>query len=511
MAKLKVDQFVDLVKRSGLVDNERLNQALSDVDQSVKDSGIVASSLTKAGLLTEWQSEKLLQGRHKGFYLGKYKLLNHIGTGGMGSVYLAEHLVMRHRVAIKLLPNHLAAHTSYLERFHQEARASATLNHPNMVRAYDVDHEGNIHYLVMEFVDGSDLQAIVSRSGPLPYRMAADYLRQAADGLEYAHRVGLIHRDIKPANLLVDKTGTVKILDMGLARFSDESQSSLTMAYDQKMIGTVDYLSPEQALDSHKVDARVDIYSLGCTFYFMLTGDAPFPQGTIPQRLLQHQSAEPPDVHKIRPDCPEELIAICRKMMAKSADERYQSAAEVSQALSEYLGDAASAGESVGYARQPPPAPSRPSLNEDLTLAPLDDEPGARAPKQPLAAESKASSSGSQSTVKPAGKPSGSSVIKNGESSSVISGVHSSVKSSKSKIKAGSGVDDPSKRSPHDLMDELLSAPNPPAARPPSAVGTNSPKEQEGIIFPIWLVIGVGVVLGVAVIATFVAWWQGGL
>src|SRR5882672_4825097 len=145
MGKLKVDQFVDLVKRSGLVDNERLNEALSGVDQSVKDSGIVASCLTKAGLLTEWQSEKLLQGRHKGFHLGKYKLLNHIGTGGMGSVYLAEHVVMRHRVAIKLLPNHLATATSYLERFHQEARASAQLNHPNMVRAFDVDHEDNIH------------------------------------------------------------------------------------------------------------------------------------------------------------------------------------------------------------------------------------------------------------------------------------------------------------------------------------------------------------------------------
>src|ERR1700680_3085384 len=123
MSKLKVDQFVDLVKRSGLVDNERLSQALSGVDESVKDSGIIASILTKAGLLTEWHSEKLLQGRHKGFYLGKYKLLNHLGTGGMGSVYLAEHQVMRHRVAIKLLPNHLASQASYLERFHQEARA----------------------------------------------------------------------------------------------------------------------------------------------------------------------------------------------------------------------------------------------------------------------------------------------------------------------------------------------------------------------------------------------------
>ncbi len=190
MAKLKVDQFVELVKRSGLVDNERLNQALSGVDESIRDSGIVASNLTKAGLLTEWQSEKLLQGRHKGFYLGKYKLLNHIGTGGMGSVYLAEHRVMRHRVAIKLLPNHLAAHKSYLERFHQEARASAQLNHPNMVRAYDVDHEENLHYLVMEFVDGMDLQAVVSRNGPFSYRVAADYTRQAADGLALCARNG---------------------------------------------------------------------------------------------------------------------------------------------------------------------------------------------------------------------------------------------------------------------------------------------------------------------------------
>jgi serine/threonine-protein kinase len=339
MAKLKVEQFVELVRRSGLVDDERLSQALSGVDQSVNDSGIVASSLTKAGLLTEWQTEKLLQGRHKGFYLGKYKLLNHIGTGGMGSVYLAEHQVMRHRVAIKLLSNSLAAQPSYLERFHQEARAAAALAHRNIIRAFDVDQHENFHYLVMEYVDGVDLQAIVSRNGPLAYETAANYAKQAAEGLAYAHRMGLIHRDIKPANLLVDKEGTVKILDMGLARFSDESQGSLTMAYDQKMIGTVDYLAPEQALDSHKVDARADIYSLGCTLYFMLSGDAPFPQGTIPQRLIQHQSAEPTDIREFRPDAPSELIAICKKMMAKSVDERYQSADEVAAALADWLGD----------------------------------------------------------------------------------------------------------------------------------------------------------------------------
>ena len=227
-------------------------------------------------------------------------------------------MVMRHRVAIKLLPTQLASQTSYLERFHQEARASARLNHPNMVRASDVDHEENIHYLVMEYVEGTDLQAIVSRSGPLPYRMAADYTRQAAEGLAYAHRAGLIHRDIKPANLLVDKTGTVKILDMGLARFSDETQASLTHGLRSEDDRHGRLSGAEQALDSHKVDARADIYSLGCTLYFMLTGDAPFPQGTIPQRLMQHQSAEPTDIRKTRPDAPEELLAICRKMMAKS-------------------------------------------------------------------------------------------------------------------------------------------------------------------------------------------------
>jgi serine/threonine protein kinase len=500
MSKLKVSQFVDLVKRSGLVDNERLNEALSGVDLlSVNDSGIIASSLTKAGLLTEWQSEKLLQGRHKGFYLGKYKLLNHIGTGGMGSVYLAEHLVMRHRVAIKLLPNHLASQTSYLERFHQEARASAKLNHPNMVKAFDVDHEENIHYLVMEFVDGSDLQAVVSRNGPLPFRTAAEYTRQAATGLDYAHHSGLIHRDIKPANLLVDKTGTIKILDMGLARFSDESQGSLTMAYDQKMIGTVDYLAPEQAIDSHKVDARADVYSLGCTLYFMLTGDAPFPQGTIPQRLMQHQSAEPTDIRRSRPDAPDELIAICRKMMAKAASDRYQNADEVAQALSEWLGDGPTQSTGSGeFLRSAPPGPSQ---NEDLTLAPLEDEGVPRGGSKP--GDSKGSGIGSKSGV----KGPGSSVIGKGPSSSIHKGEGSGAKAadpSKSGAKSGSGAKSAGARIPEikapDLMDELLAAPALPPTEPlRSAPLTATRMHFEEQRSPIWMVVGVGV-LGAGII-----------
>ncbi len=521
MAKLKVEQFVDLVKRSGLVDDERLNQALSGVDESVKDSGILASNLTKAGLLTEWQSEKLLQGRHKGFYLGKYKLLNHIGTGGMGSVYLAEHQVMRHRVAIKLLPSHLAAQTSYIERFHQEARAAAALTHPNIIRAYDVDQHENFHYLVMEFVDGTDIQGIVSRSGPLPYETAANYTRQAADGLAYAHRMGLIHRDIKPANLLVDNEGTVKILDMGLARFTDESQGSLTMAYDQKMIGTVDYLAPEQALDSHKVDGRADIYSLGCTLYFMLTGDAPFPQGTIPQRLMQHQSADPSDIRKVRPDAPEELIAICSKMMAKSLDDRYQNGDEVAQALAEWLGYD-SGGSGVSNATLVPP-PSGPSLNENLDLAPLEDEVNGRAERkaardsqagQAAAPSDAASKSGAGKSA--VGK-SGANKVVTGNSAVGKSGAHAAARSgikgpSPSGIKGGtnkpkSGVQG-SKPDPvvppvdliagDDLMDELLAATSlPPSEQhlptaPLGSVGRSHSEES------LWTRLGKLVGIGVA-------------
>jgi serine/threonine-protein kinase len=368
-----------------------------------------------------------------------------------------------------------------------------------MVRAFDVDNDGNVHYLVMEYVDGTDLQAVVSRQGPLAYRTAADYTRQAAEGLAYAHRVGLIHRDIKPANLLIDKTGTVKILDMGLARFSDESQGSLTMAYDQKMIGTVDYLAPEQALDSHKVDSRVDIYSLGCTLYFMLSGDAPFPQGTIPQRLMQHQKEEPADIRKTRPDAPSELLAICKKMMAKKADDRYQTGDEVVEALTDYLGDADSRPmSSPAVAKSPPPGPS---LNEDLTLAPLEDEvPTIARP----GSDSKVGSHVIGGSKSPGGsdvKKDGSSIIRAGSSSGIKEPGKSGVQPGKSGIKAGtgSGASGPPPVAPKlpqlnkakDLMDELLTAPAVPA-EPMPAHHAPAPRKQHQPppSFHIWIVLG---------------------
>jgi serine/threonine-protein kinase len=342
MTKLKVDTFIDLVRRSELVGKDQLSRTLAELEQrhgkeACDDPQKVAQHLTDAGLLTRWQCNKLLEGRSKGFTLGKYKLLDHLGTGGMSAVYLAEHINMQRRVAIKVLPQHRVKDSSYLGRFYREARAAAALDHPNIVHAYDVDNQGDTHYLVMEFVQGLDLQQMVKRQGALGYEAAADYIRQSAEGLAHAHRVGLIHRDVKPANLLVDAHGTVKVLDLGLARFADDSEASLTVAHDETVLGTADYLAPEQAINSHNVDTRADLYSLGCTLYFVLTGHPPFPDGTLPQRLMKHQTEEPASILKDRPNAPPRLVEICQKMMAKSREKRYQTASEVSQALTEWL------------------------------------------------------------------------------------------------------------------------------------------------------------------------------
>jgi serine/threonine protein kinase len=345
MSNMTGDQIFELLEKSGLIAVDSLTKALADFETEVGPEGKGDGSkfleyLLRVGLVTEWQSEKLQQGRHKGFFLGNYKLLRHLGSGGMSAVFLAEHKHMRQRRAIKVLPQARINDSSYLQRFYREARAAAALDHPNIVRAYDVDNDGDNHFLVMEFVEGNDLQKVVSSGGVLPYETAAEYMRQAAAGLAHAHQVGLIHRDIKPANLLIDPKGTVKVLDMGLARFADdEKQASLTKMHDENVLGTADYLSPQQAIDSHTADARADIYSLGCTLYFSLTGHPPFNEGTLTQRLLMHQQKEPNPITNDRPDAPRDLLAICKRMMAKKLEERYQSAAEVEQALTQWLVD----------------------------------------------------------------------------------------------------------------------------------------------------------------------------
>ena len=346
-SKLNVETFVAVLKKSALVEPDRLKKAIASFTPTPTgtDATPLVEFLISSNTITRWQSEKLLQGKHKGYFLGKYRLLSLLGKGGMSSVYLAEHTLMRRRCALKVLPTKRVNDSSYLARFHREAQAVASLDHPNIVRAYDVDHqadrENEIHFLVMEYVEGDSLQELVQKNGTCSFLNAAEYIRQSALGLHAAHEAGMVHRDVKPGNLLVDLNGTVKVLDLGLARFftGEEEGESLTVAHDEKVLGTADYLAPEQALDSHTVDARADIYGLGCTMFFLLTGRPPFIEGTLTQRLMAHQTKTPPTVESLRPDTPATLAAILRTMMAKKAEDRHPTAKATADALFEWVDD----------------------------------------------------------------------------------------------------------------------------------------------------------------------------
>ncbi len=372
MVALTTNDLLEKLRKSGLVENDRLDETVARILREpgapAEDDGpAMAQKLVAAKLITSWQRDQLLEGRYKGFFLvdNKYKLLGLLGTGGMSRVYLAEHSKMQRLVAIKHLPPSRVKDSSYLARFYREAQAAAKLDHRNIVRAYDIDHEKekDNHFLVMEYVEGRDLQTLVKDVGPLDYDTAADYIRQAAEGLEHAHQAGLVHRDIKPANLLVDPRSVVKVLDMGLARWDeDDKQASLTIAHEENVLGTADYLAPEQARDSHTVDKRADIYSLGCTLYYLLTGHPPFPEGTLAQRIWKHQNSAPKSIYEDRKDAPTALVDLCNRMMAKQPEARFQTAGDVATTLGIWLDsrgrEGLSGGSGIGTARRivgPPP------------------------------------------------------------------------------------------------------------------------------------------------------------
>ena len=340
-------EYLKVVLQSHLVDEETLEQAYEEFKKKKHQPDATPLSQTatlayylieEAKILTPWQSQMLLQGRYSGFILGKYKLLDIIGRGGMSKVFLAEHSLMHRRVAIKVLPKLKTESDSRLRRFLAECRMIAQFDHPNIVRAFHFDMEHDHYYLVMEFVEGKNLRQSVEREGALPYKVAADYIMQAARGLAHAHQFGLIHRDVKPANLLVDKSNIVKLLDLGLARsLNPESGASLTKSRQGKLVGTADYVAPEQVQDSHNVDPKTDIYSLGCTFYYLLTGHPPFPNGSLAEKLAMHLYHQPQNIKEKRPDVPDFLVAVCYKMMAKKPDDRFHSAKQVCDLLQSFL------------------------------------------------------------------------------------------------------------------------------------------------------------------------------
>ncbi|MBI2806569.1 MAG: protein kinase [Planctomycetes bacterium] len=332
-----VDEFIDLVRKSGVADEKRLDAYLAKMRASLPpEPAKAAGLLVQDGLLTHFQAENILQGKWRRFSIGKYKVLERLGSGGFAQVYLCEHKLMRRRVAVKVLPVAKAKDSSALQRFQREARAVAALDHPNIVHAYDIDQDGDLHFLVMEYVDGANLLEIVQASGPLSVLRACHYIQQAALGMQHAHESNLVHRDIKPGNILVDRTGLVKLLDLGLALSFAEEDEQLTKKHDDGTLGTADYLSPEQAMDSHDVDIRTDIYSLGVTFYFLLTGRAPFEGLQVAQKLLAHQMKQPRPISEYRKDVPAGVLAIIDKMMAKKVENRFATPGDVADALAPF-------------------------------------------------------------------------------------------------------------------------------------------------------------------------------
>lgn len=321
--------------------------ALENVVKQLEDSGILAPGklegfvppnakpkdgeellreLYKKNLLTKFQAQQVAAGRAKSLIMGNYVILDKIGAGGMGQVFKAEHRRMKRPVAIKMLPPALTKDAAALARFEREVEAAAKLRHPNIVAADDADEANGIHFLVMEFVDGKDLSALVKKNGPFSVGEAVNFVLQAAKGLAFAHQKGVVHRDIKPGNLLLDGDGTVKILDMGLARIqsSGDTPTQAELTGTGAVMGTVDYMAPEQALGAKHADQRADIYSLGCSLYYLLTGKAAYDGDTLMAKLLAHQNNPIPSLRSIRPEVPEQLEAVFRKMIAKKVDDRYQ-------------------------------------------------------------------------------------------------------------------------------------------------------------------------------------------
>jgi phosphate ABC transporter phosphate-binding protein len=342
-APATISELRTVIEQSGLLSEQLIRPWFETKHDQPLDQCRILWELVQEGLLTPFQSKQLERGRYKGFFLTeKYKVLDFIGSGGMGKVYLCEHLILHRLVAVKLLQisqdKGSKSSTSVVERFYREARAVAALDDPNIVRVFDVDRLGSHPFMVMEYVDGTNLHELVAKHGPLPQERTAHYIKQAAMGLQHAHDVGLIHRDIKPGNILVDRNGLVKLLDLGLARFAQDPSKNLgiTTRFDNNAVmGTVDFMAPEQVVDSSKVDIRSDIYSLGCTMYYVLTGQVPFPDLSIPQKMYCHQSRAPEPVSSICPNLSVELIGILDTMMAKEPKDRYQTPIEVADALKE--------------------------------------------------------------------------------------------------------------------------------------------------------------------------------
>jgi WD40 repeat protein/tRNA A-37 threonylcarbamoyl transferase component Bud32 len=328
-------ELLEALRQSRLLGPPQLEELAGPLQQSFNEPRALAGELIQRGWLTPFQVNQIFQGGCQDLVLGRYVLLERLGEGGMGQVFKARHLGLDRVVALKVIRKQHLSNSEAIRRFRREIEAAAKLAHPNVVLAFDADEvEGN-HFFAMEYVEGTDLGRLLKQSGRLPVADACEYARQAALGLQHAHECGMVHRDIKPGNLMLarsEKSAVVKIMDMGLARILDDGGSAqITQA--RKLVGTADYMAPEQAINSHKADIRSDLYSLGCTLYHLIAGTVPFPGSKMVEKLVQHQRDEPVPLEQLRPEVQPAVGAVVRKLMAKRAGDRYQTPAEAAQAL----------------------------------------------------------------------------------------------------------------------------------------------------------------------------------
>ena len=341
MTKQTLTDFLDILRDSSLLDAEQWQEVRTTLSQNSSDPKQLARQLMDRNWLTPYQVNQLFRNQGKELVLGGYVLLERLGEGGMGKVFKARHKKLGRLVALKVIHPHRLDNPKAVLRFQREITAAAQLSHPNVVRAYDADEVDGYHFLTMEYVEGTDLTHLIKKSGPLPIADACRMIRSAAVGLQHAYENGLIHRDIKPSNLFLAKStnnpnGVIKILDFGLALVDANYQevSNTTLTQDG-VLGTPDYIAPEQARNSHTVDIRADLYSLGGTFYFLLTGQPPFVGGTAMERLIRHWTEAAPPVTDSRPEVPAEVAAIVERLLAKEPGDRYQTPTELAPALDE--------------------------------------------------------------------------------------------------------------------------------------------------------------------------------
>jgi serine/threonine-protein kinase len=340
---LSTPEFLDALGGLALFDAGILEEVRREQQKQPLAPRALAAQLVEQGLLTLFQAERVVDGRGSELLLGPYVILDRLAKGGMGTVYRARHRRLDRIDAVKVIRDEYLDNTEAVQRFEREARAAAKMRHPNVVLVHDAGEAGGIHYMAMEYVQGTDLAALVKERGPLPVALACEYARQTALGLQHIHERGLVHRDIKPANLLVQQAGSaeeiVKIVDLGLVRSQPgAARGSLgDMTQFGAMMGTPDFLAPEQAMDARSVDIRADLYSLGCTLYYLLTAEVPFPGNNLNEKILAHQLNDPVPVRTRRRGVPKAVADVVERLMQKKPQDRYQTPAEVAAALADIL------------------------------------------------------------------------------------------------------------------------------------------------------------------------------